>query len=218
MRFQHVIFDLDGTLIDSSASILQSFESAFRLNNMAPIRPLTPEVIGPPLMTTLKLLSGLDDPQVLMRLAEAFKSEYDHHAYKLATVFDGVEAMLDELKQAGFKLYIATNKRILPTRKIMQHLNWTHYFEQVYALDYFNPALPNKTAMVTEILHQLALPIKQTAFVGDRVEDGEAASANQLTFAMVSWGYLDSSMGTIPKTWHQCSSPGQLLEMIKSGA
>ncbi len=214
MTFQHVIFDLDGTLIDSSQSILQSFESAFKNTNTPAVRSFSQDIIGPPLIPTLKLLSGSTDDAQLKQLAEAFKSEYDNHAYQLATVFDGIEAMLKSLKSEGMKLYIATNKRILPTRKIMQHLNWAQYFEGVYALDYFSPAAANKTEMVTRILNQHALPIADTVFVGDRVEDGEAATANQLSFAMVSWGYLDSSIGLIPETWHQCSSPKQLLAYL----
>lgn len=214
MAVKHVIFDLDGTLIDSSQSILQSFESAFKKTNTPAVRTFSQDIIGPPLIHTLKLLSGSSDDTLLKQLAEAFKSEYDSHAYQLATVFDGVEAMLKSLQSKGIKGYIATNKRILPTRKIMQYLNWTHYFEGVYALDYYSPAVSSKTEMVTHIINQHHLPIAETVFVGDRVEDGEAATANQLAFAMVSWGYLDASMGLIPETWHQCTSPNQLLDYL----
>lgn len=215
MSIQHVIFDLDGTLIDSSRSILQSFESAFLVTGIQAIRPFTPEIIGPPLIPTLKMLSGLNDEVLLKRLAEAFKAEYDSHAYQLATVFEGVEPMLAQLQAEGKQLYIATNKRILPTHKIMQYLNWSQYFTEVYALDYFTPAVPNKAEMVTRIIAAHQLPITQTAFVGDRVEDGQAASANHLPFAMVTWGYLDTSMGDMPADWQQCTSPSQLLDYLR---
>lgn len=214
MKIEHVIFDLDGTLIDSSHSILKSFEAAFKVTNTPALRPFTADVIGPPLMPTLKLLSGSEDTVLLAKLAEAFKAEYDSHAYQLATVFEGVEDMLFSLHKLGAKLYIATNKRIYPTRNIMQFLGWDKLFTEVYALDFFTPALPNKTTMVTEIMTQRKLCPSNTAFVGDRIEDGQAATANHLPFAMVSWGYLDDTVGDIPNTWQQCATPQQLLTFL----
>ena len=214
MVIEHVIFDLDGTLIDSSHSILKSFEAAFKVTQTPALRAFTPDVIGPPLIPTLKLLSGSEDAALLQRLAEAFKAEYDSHAYQLAEVFEGVETMLQSLHAQGVKLYIATNKRIYPTRKIMQFLGWEGLFTQVYALDFFTPALPNKTAMVTEILAQMNLNPTNTVFVGDRIEDGQAATVNHLPFAMVSWGYLDDTVGEIPSSWQRCETPQQLLNFL----
>ncbi len=216
MTIQHIIFDLDGTLIDSSPSILQSFVAAFEQCGVMPVRPLTSDIIGPPLMPTLRLLTASHDEALIARLADAFKAEYDNHAYQAVAVFSGVETMLDNLKAQGKQLYIATNKRILPTRKIMQHLAWTRYFKEVYALDYFTPALSNKTDMVTQILAREALSPANCFFVGDRVEDGQAATSNHIPFAMVRWGYLDKSMGALPDSWHYCDTPADLLDSIQT--
>lgn len=210
----HVIFDLDGTLIDSSSSILQSFESAFRQLGVEATKPFTQEVIGPPLMPTLRMLSGSEDEALLKALAAAFKAEYDGHGYQLATVFDGIEAFLDRLLDQHVNMYIATNKRILPTRKIMQHLSWEKYFKEVYALDYFQPPLGNKKDMVTHILRDQALQQSQTIFIGDRIEDGMSAEGNGLDFAMVTWGYLDDSVGDIPAHWLEFSQPSALGDYL----
>ena len=211
---KHVIFDLDGTLIDSSSSILQSFEAAFRKSGVTAQKPFTQEVIGPPLMPTLKLLSGSDDPALLQTLATAFKAEYDTHAYKAATVFAGIEAFLSRLQQHRLQMYIATNKRILPTTKIMQYLQWQGYFAGVYALDYFTPAAASKKDMVRNILELHQLAPDATLFVGDRIEDGLAAEGNGLDFAMVTWGYLDDSQGEIADHWRSFSTPETLAEYV----
>lgn len=215
---KHVIFDLDGTLIDSSASILQSFEAAFKKLDIPNQKPFTQEIIGPPLMPTLRALSGSDDQSVLDALAQAFKDEYDGHAYRAATVFDGIEPFLDRLKHHGIRMYIATNKRILPTSKIMQHLQWQQYFDGIYALDYFTPAVASKKDMVTQILSKHALALPETLFVGDRIEDGLAAEGNGLDFAMVTWGYLDDNQGGIADHWHSFSSPDTLAEYVLGNA
>jgi phosphoglycolate phosphatase len=211
---KHVIFDLDGTLIDSSTSILQSFEAAFKKLDIPNQKPFTQEIIGPPLMPTLKSLSGSDDASLLDGLAQAFKDEYDGHAYRAATVFNGIASFLKRLHENGVQMYIATNKRILPTSKIMQHLQWQQYFTGVYALDYFTPPVASKKDMVTQILSKHALALPETLFVGDRIEDGLAAEGNGLDFAMVTWGYLDDSQGDIAAHWLSFSSPTALADYV----
>ena len=213
---KNVIFDLDGTLIDSSASILQSFEAAFARTGIAARLPFTQSVIGPPLMPTLQRLSGSDDPLLLQSLAIAFKAEYDSHAYQAATVFAGIPELLETLHQQQVEMYIATNKRILPTRKIMQHLGWRDYFVGIYALDYFDPAASSKQEMVTRIMAQHALAAEETLFVGDRIEDGMAAEGNSLDFAMVTWGYLDDTQGEIRPHWHRFDAPAALAAYVLS--
>jgi phosphoglycolate phosphatase len=210
----HIIFDLDGTLIDSSASILGSFAQAFKTLNVTPLRPLTPELIGPPLMQTLSVLSGSNDSQLLQALAQAFKQDYDSQGYKQTIVFAGISDFLQSLNTAGKQLYIATNKRLKPTQLIMQHLGWSAYFKGIYALDYFQPSAANKQEMIAGVLQIHELPLPQTLYVGDRFEDGTSAEGNALDFAMVTWGYLDTNSGTPPKHWAMYDSPQALLQAI----
>jgi len=65
VTISHIIFDLDGTLIDSAPAILAGFEAAFSACGRAPKVPVTPSVIGPSLMETLAVLTGTTEPGVL---------------------------------------------------------------------------------------------------------------------------------------------------------
>lgn len=210
---QHLIFDLDGTLIDSAPSILHCFGLAFSSTGIPLAAPLNNEVIGPPLMQTLKRLSGSTDQTLLDSLAEAFKQHYDKTGILQSVVFDGVEAMLRQLKSAGHTLYIATNKRFYPTEKIMAHLGWQALFAGVFALDYFQPALQCKADMVGRIVADLALPIQDCLYIGDRLEDGLAANANQMDFVLVSWGYA-GDVAQCKTHWHLCSEVQNLPDLI----
>lgn len=212
---KNIIFDLDGTLIDSSSSILGSFAEAFRQHGIKPARPLTAELIGPPLMQTLSLIAGHDDADTLATLAQAFKQHYDSEGYKLATVFPDIEPMLALLAR-DHNLYIGTNKRIYPTRRILEHLGWDAYFQEVYALDYFHPAVPNKATMVGNIIAAHGMDKAETMYIGDRLEDGMAAEANQLAFAMVTWGYLDPASGDMQAHWLRFDQPQALAQAITS--
>lgn len=210
---QHLIFDLDGTLIDSAPSILHCFGLAFSSTGIPLKAALNNDVIGPPLMQTLKQLSGSTDQAMLDTLAAAFKQHYDSTGILQSVVFDGVEAMLTQLQAAGHTLYIATNKRFYPTQKIIAHLGWQSLFAGVYALDYFQPALQCKADMVGRMVSELKLPLADCLYIGDRLEDGLAADANQMDFVLVSWGYAEDVAMCKP-SWHTCDQVSGLTALI----
>jgi phosphoglycolate phosphatase len=73
MSIKSIIFDLDGTLADSSPSILASFHEAFQSQGVRPVSPLTSDIIGPPLGQALDQLLGRVDPALRAKLTQAFK-------------------------------------------------------------------------------------------------------------------------------------------------
>ncbi|WP_417511933.1 HAD hydrolase-like protein [Methylophaga sp.] len=184
----NIIFDLDGTLIDSSASILSATEQAFRHCKYSPQVPFTEELIGPPLMKMLQTVAGTDDQNILENLAQTFKYCYDSEGYKKTSVFEGIDELLSELKADGHRLFIATNKRLIPTQKIISYLGWENYFEGIYALDTC-PYATTKTQMLTYILDKHQLNFEESLYIGDTVPDRIAATDNAMPFLMVSWGY-----------------------------
>lgn len=188
-----VIFDLDGTLIDSSESILDAYRAAFLSAGREPVIPLDSSIIGPPLQQTLQQLAGEEDDEVVTNLAQAFMQHYDNVGYLKTQVFDGVDALLRDAQSAGYRLFIATNKRIRPTRLILEHLRWTDLFQEAYALDAFEPRLPSKAELIDRILMLHQLQAADCLYVGDRDEDRLAAQACDVPFFCARWGYGLSS-------------------------
>ncbi len=213
-RYPHILFDLDGTLIDSAPAILASFREAFTSTGVTAVRSIDESVIGPPLTETLQLLSGSDDPALIGWLADAFKASYDSEGYKATAAYAGVGDLLAQLAAAGRQLSIATNKRIHPTRLILAHLGWLDYFSHVYALDLFTPRLPDKAAMIARLLAEQNIPRDQAIYIGDRSEDGESADANALPFIAVTWGYGSLTSGEIRPHWRAADLPATLANQL----
>ena len=213
MKMRDIVFDLDGTLIDSAPSILASMQAAFEQAGIAPIGPLTPALIGPPLAQTLRSLLPDGAAHALPGLIEGFKRHYDESGYRQAHVYPGVPDMLHALGQMPLRLHIATNKRIAPTRRIVEHLGWDGFFAGVYALDFYTPALAHKTAMLQRLRQALAGPGPAPIYVGDRAEDAEAAHASGMPFLWASWGYGGDGVAVPPAS--VLRSPPQLVPALR---
>ena len=192
---QAVLFDFDGTLVDSAPGILASFEAALRATGLRPAVPLEPSLIGPPLAKMVAMLIGRDDPAAVQPVVEAFRADYDTVGYRSTAVYEGVTTMLDGLADARIPLHIVTNKRIAATRRILEHLGWTARFAGIYALDALEPAAPHKPALVTEMLRREGLTAARIWMVGDSAEDRRAAESNGLRFFGAAWGYGAAPQG-----------------------
>lgn len=211
-----ILFDLDGTLIDSSKSILTCFSTALGEEGIVPAVPLTDAIIGPPLMETLALLAGTHNSKLLNQLADRFKWHYDTNGFKETVVFEGIDEMLKCLAASGIRLHIATNKRLFPTLRILEHLNWLKYFGEIFALDRWTPSAINKTDMLKRALDELNLHQRSPLYVGDRREDADAAGANSLPFALARWGY-NNKPSNDGIAWLMLDTPADLSRKFCGG-
>lgn len=183
-----VVFDFDGTLVDSAPGILTAMGLALKEHNIPPRVALEPGIIGPPLLKTLALISGTNDDAILTALAASFKRHYDGYGYRETVPYDGIDQTLRELKAAGMTLMLATNKRGAPTRLILDYLDWVAVFDAVYCLDEY-PDCKNKEGMLTRLLLEQNLAPASSPYVGDTDGDRLAAQANGMPFVYVMWGY-----------------------------
>lgn len=205
-----LIFDFDGTLIDSAPGILNAFAEALRETGIEPCTPLDHSLIGPPLTETLKRLSGSDDEALIQSLTDSFKRHYDTTGVITTGAYPGIDAMLAHFAEAGMAMHISTNKRISVTLAILDHLGWGDRFVSVYALDMVTPRLPGKAQLLTKQLAEQQLDPASTIYVGDKYEDGEAAEANGLAFHYASWGYGDLRREQLGIGWNWLHAPADL--------
>ena len=186
---KYILFDLDGTIIDSAESILSSFDKVFKKHEISPLKKLDKHIIGPPLNQTFIDLIEKPSDKLINSMVEDFKFFYDHEDYKLSRLFPEIIECLELLKNQKRRLIIITNKREAPTKKIIELHNLDEFFSSSYSLDSFNPILKSKSNVIKEVLSLERIDRKKAIYVGDRIEDGEASNENNVEFIMVPWGY-----------------------------
>ena len=186
---KYILFDLDGTIIDSAESILSSFDKVFQKHKITPLKKLDKHIIGPPLNETFINLIEKPTDKLINSMVKDFKFFYDKEDYKLSRLFPEILECLKLLKNQNKILIIITNKRKAPTKKIIKLLNLDEVFKSSYSLDSFNPKMKSKFNVIKEVLSLERINPKKAIYVGDRIEDGEASNKNNIEFIMVPWGY-----------------------------
>jgi phosphoglycolate phosphatase len=184
-----VIFDLDGTLIDSLPGIEYSAKAAFAACGM-----LYPDVdlrslIGPPIRTILSQVAKTSAPDVLIALENAFRASYDSDGWKESYVYPGTEAILSAMHDSGIRLFVLTNKPAQISNRILEIRGIRHLFEWVVTRDSRTPPYADKREMLGVILGSCALKTFDYLFIGDTEEDAMAAAAHDIRFGYVSHGY-----------------------------
>jgi phosphoglycolate phosphatase len=191
-KIRTVIFDLDGTLVDSAPAILEGLEYAIKKAGINSALPLTSSLVGPPLRDTLLKLIGDEDGINLDDLITDFKNYYDLEGFKKSKPYPGIEKLLMALRGSGIILYLATNKRLIPTQKIVKYFGWENIFNEIYTIDKFaNFPFENKALMIQALLKEKAIDPSNGMYVGDREEDRLASTYNKLPSILVAWGYGD---------------------------
>ncbi|MGX5736934.1 HAD-IA family hydrolase [Bosea thiooxidans] len=189
-----IIFDLDGTLINSEAIILGSQVEAFRrCGRVHPGREAGLGIVGLTLDIAMARLAGLDEPDDL--LTETYREVFTAMRLQAASdpsldelLYPGVAETLMELKRrAGLKLGIATGKSRKGAEFIVERHGWQGLFDTVQSAD-DAPSKPHPGMILRAMAETGAAP-ERTAMVGDSSFDIEMAVAAGVTPVAVSWGF-----------------------------
>ena len=181
-----IIFDFDGTLVDSEITIYKCFQTI--TNYLAPERVdyARNVLIGPPLRDTASEILGPNHQGQLDEFVKLFIETHDEHAIKNTKPYSDVIETLKKLSSKGIPMAVATNKRYVPTIKLINHFDWQEYFTSIECSD-GQSQIRNKDQMIQEILKNNNF--KKAFFVGDTVNDGLSANLNQLPFILARYGY-----------------------------
>ncbi len=138
-------------------------------------------------MDTASEILGPEHQDSLDEFVQLFIAMHDEQVIQHTQPYPDVIEALKQLHTNKIPMAIATNKRLAPTQKLMDHFGWNDYFNSIKCSD-SQPLIRNKDAMIKEIINQNE-SFKRGWFVGDTVNDGLSANINQLKFIKASYGY-----------------------------
>ena len=189
MRIENIIFDLDGTLVDSLPGIEYAAKSAIHSVLAESLSVVLRPFVGPPIREIFRKIFPEIEGNKLDTIVKEFRRIYDSTGWQKTVLFDGVKDALCQLKNAKIKSYVVTSKPKIPTWKILNQLQIADFFTDVISPDIVNPSFPSKSDGILYLINKFNLDNSKTLMVGDTQEDAEAANICGIPFAKVSYGY-----------------------------
>ena len=182
-----IIFDFDGTLVDSEQAIYECFQSITK--HIAPERENFAKniLIGPPLRDAASEILGPEHQGSLDKFVQSFIEMHDEQVIQHTQPYPDVIQALKQLNSKNIPMAVATNKRLAPTKKLINHFSWNEYFSSIECCD-SQSQMRNKDEMTQDIINRNS-SFKGSLFVGDTINDGVSANLNQLPFIKACYGY-----------------------------
>lgn len=189
IRFEYILFDLDGTLTDPKEGITRSIAYALEKLNATSLDEQTLEsFIGPPLMESFCEVCGFDHDKA-EKAIEYYRERFQQVGLYENKVYSGIEALLSELKKKGAKLAVATSKPTIFAEEILNHFNLKQYFDVVVGSN-LDGTRSAKNEVIQEALKQLSFPPKEkVVMIGDRKYDMIGAKKEGISSIGVCYGY-----------------------------
>jgi phosphoglycolate phosphatase len=182
-----IIFDLDGTLADSTECVVQS---AHMVGAAAGLSPVTDEAIrqriGEPLGPMLAALFGATGTK-LDELVAAFSVEYVRLTATMERAFDGSVALLQALRDQGWRLAIATGKSQRGADRATERMGLAPYFDSIHGIVPGTPGKPHP-AVLQRALDALGVAPEDALMIGDTTFDMDMAAALGVDAVAVDWG------------------------------
>lgn len=190
MRYNVLLWDLDGTLTDPKEGITRSVQYALkRLDYPHYEGDNLDWIIGPPLKESFKTLFQTTDDALLNQAISIYRERYREVGLYENIVYPGIPDLLAQLKEKGCRHLLATSKPRVFAEQILQHFSMDSYFSVIMGSE-LNGQFVEKDCLIAEVLK--ALPVdsrSKTVMIGDRRFDVDGARANHIDVISVGYGY-----------------------------
>jgi phosphoglycolate phosphatase len=187
--YQNIIFDLDGTISNSEPGILNALKYALKQMDVTIAEDYDlSRFIGPPIHDCFKE-HFFEDETDIAKAIHHFRVYYADKGWSENYIYDGMFALLQDLNQKGYTLFIATNKPQVFTDLILQHFNITKFFKLIKGVDIDNHH-HTKAELIKEILEcDYDINAANSIMIGDSKWDIYAADFLNVKTIGVSWGF-----------------------------
>lgn len=187
-----VLFDLDGTLIDSGPGIISSITYALKNEGIKiPDKTEMRRFIGPPIQKGLMEICGLSKEKS-KELSIKYREYYEKNCWNKNELYPGIKDLLKDLKSAGILLAIATSRPESSALKIINYYGLDKIFDEIITAKDDNPHIPKKDLIKTAVLRceqKSGLKNLSAVMVGDTHYDMDGARLYNIPAIGVTYGY-----------------------------
>lgn len=215
-RFELLVFDWDGTLMDSAAAIVTAIQSACRdLDLPEPSDALARHVIGLGLEDAMKLAVPELEPSAYPRMAERYRHHYLLRDHELI-LFGGIRELIQELEEAGHYLAVATGKSRMGLSRALEVSGLGPYFHATRCADEcFSKPHPQ---MLEELMEELGVAPGETVMIGDTTHDLLMATNAGVASLAVSYGAHEADVLSACSPLATFSRVDELSTWLKANA
>ena len=212
LRYRAVLFDLDGTLVDSYTALAEAVNYARRQHGLhelsgARIRDFVGDGLD-------KLLQrAFESDRVPQSVRVAFESRYDEICCEESKVLADVEATLDELSKRDVAMAVCTNKPTSFSRKILEFLGLARHFRAIVGPDLAGARKPEAQHLLCT-LESTGAEAAEALFVGDMPIDVHAARNSGIDVAVVATGSSSSEQLHAARPDHYLERFSDLLKIV----
>lgn len=214
-----IIFDLDGTLINTIDDLGQACNHALSACGY-PTHKIEdyPRLVGNGINKLIEraLPEEHRNEETVMQLRAFFVPYYDEHNCDLTHPYDGIPALLETLKQQGHTLAVASNKYQAATEKIVEKL-FPGIFDVVLG-ERENVARKPDPQIVWDIVEAIGRKgeeaIEDALYIGDSLVDAETAKAAKLPFVACTWGFCTREQLMTAQAHYMADHPKEILTII----
>lgn len=196
-RYRGIIFDLDGTLLDTAEGVLESVRYTTRMMGYeTPGDDVMQTFIGPPIKHSLIKVYGIDEEEA-DRATEVFRNRYKDYDLLKAAPYEGLQGLLKSLKREGYLIGVATLKREDYALTLLEHYRISDYCDCICGSDFASKM--QKSDVLDKCLQGLGLSPSEAVLIGDTSSDGSGAKSSGTDFIAVTYGFGPST----PEGWSE---------------
>lgn len=187
--YKAVLFDFDGTIIDSKEGVSKSVIHALNKFNI----PVGDEskldfFMGPPLHVSFQEIYGIEG-ELCDKAVAAFTEKYAEKGIYQMKLYDGIIELIKELRNKGIKVAVASAKPTVYVKEILDYLKIEHLFDAVVGNE-LNTNNPDKSSLINKAVEELGVTDKKyCAMVGDRHYDINGAVKAEVIPIGVAYGF-----------------------------